>query len=167
VLKIISLLFCALTLSSCNLFLCRDGFVKTDVAALRTQLTQQKQLWTSKNLKTYAYTRAVFIAPASMIPVRVTVRQGVVESIKPAPRTGETIPPGWVEPEDKSAYLMEKQFDKIESAINGVNEGPCNTVGAEFDATYGFPKSFGRGAEERDLQDGFSSVSIYDFTTTP
>jgi Family of unknown function (DUF6174) len=170
--NIISLCFMVIlvgSLSSCGLFdafRCVSGYSRPNIGALRSELTQQKQVWTGKNLKSYAYTMQYLGEVSPNFPLRVTVTNGSVVSVVPAPFPNQPVT-GWTEPTDKTGYLMERQFTSLETSLNGAETQTCGTFSAEYDATYGFPKTSSGGRAEQNLADSIGGLRIFDFTTTP
>jgi hypothetical protein len=143
---------------------CVAGYSKPDWAALKTQLAQQKQLWIGKNLKTYAYSvRELNFTPVNF-PLRVTVKDGSVVTVVPVLAPGQS---GalWTEPADKSGYLMERQFTRLETNLSGVETQTCPIVVVKYDTTYGFPQQqFYDTAAERAFSDSDVTLTISDFT---
>jgi Family of unknown function (DUF6174) len=157
------------SLSSCGLFdafRCVSGYSRPDVGALRTQLTRQKEIWASKNLKTYAYSSQELGYVPTYFPLRVSVANGTVISVNAIQNPGQP-KPDWTEPAEKSGFSMKRQFARFENSLNNVDVGACGTVSAEYDAVYGFPKLIESGRAEQGLADAFGGLRIFDFTVTP
>jgi hypothetical protein len=157
------------SLSSCGLwdsFRCVSGYSRPDVGALRTQFTRQKEIWASKNLKSYVYSSQELGYVPTYFPLRVTVTNGTVVSVSAIQNPGQP-KPNWTEPADKSGFSMERQFARFENSLNNVDVGACGTVSAEYDASYGFPKLIESGRAEQGLADAFGGLRIFDFTIMP
>jgi Family of unknown function (DUF6174) len=157
------------SLSSCGLFdafRCVSGYSRPDFGALRTQVAQQKQIWASKNLKTYAYTMQYDGEVAINFPLRITVLNGNVTSVIAILRPGQP-KNGWVEPTDKSGYSMEQQFVNLETSLNSSEKEICAVFSASYDLVFAYPKGYGGGSAEINLADGIGGLSIFDFTITP
>jgi Family of unknown function (DUF6174) len=154
------------SLLSCNLvalFKCTPGYIRSDFSGLQAQVNQNKALWLAKAIKSYDYTVQSGGFERSL-PLRVTVKQGVVTQAKSIPNPQYPNESGYV-PSDLQAWTMESQFASLERSVN--SPGDCDTAKLEFDATYGFPKSGAFSDQTNGLVDGFGGFTITDFTVTP
>ena len=154
------------SLSSCNLvalFKCTPGYVRSDFSALQTQVRQNKTLWIGKGIKSYEYT---FQAQnfSSPIPIRVTVKAGVVTQAKSISDPNRPSDPGYI-PTDLQSLTIDARFPELERSVT--SPGDCDTAKLEFDATYGFPKSAYFTDQTQNLADGFGGFTTFDFTVTP
>jgi Family of unknown function (DUF6174) len=157
------------SLSSCGLidsFRCVESYSRPNVSALQAQLAKQKQIWASKNLKTYAYSSQEQGYVETFFPLRVTVTNGAVTSVTAIHNPGQP-KPNWTEPADKSGFSMENQFARLENSLTTVDVGACGSVSADYDVTYGFPKLMTSGRLEKNLADAYGGLRIFDFTVTP
>ena len=167
--NIISLCFMVIlvgSLSSCGLVAlvkCAPGYVRSDFSALRSQVGQNKTLWLGKGIKSYEYTfTSRGFAPA--IPVRVTVKAGIVTQAKTIPNPQFPNESGYI-PAELQTLTIDQQFLSLERNIT--SPGDCDTAKLEFDATYGVPKSAFFADETNGLADGFGGFTISDLTVTP
>jgi Family of unknown function (DUF6174) len=154
------------SLSSCNLvalFKCTPGYVRSDFSALQAQVRQNKTLWIGKGIKSYEYT-SQSLSYGSPVPLRVTVKAGVVTQAKAIPDPQRPNQFAYI-PSDLQTLTTETRFTELERSMT--SPGDCDTAKLEFDATYGFPKSAAFSDQTNGLADGFGGFTITDFTVTP
>jgi hypothetical protein len=99
--------------------------------------TQGRARWQSRGIDSYAYTLQVsaFTTQEYNQPVRVTVRNGVTESVRYVdPSIGDD--PGAGDPFFDDFETIDKLFEKIEDA----QQQNADELRAQYDAVYGFPK---------------------------
>jgi Family of unknown function (DUF6174) len=157
------------SLSSCILFdayRCAPGYSRPNVGVLKTQLTRQKEIWASKNLKSYSYSDQGLGYEPTNFPLRVTVTNGTVTSVTAIQIPGQP-KPNWTEPINKTSYLMESHFYELDANLSYTETQSCGMFSADYDASYGFPKRTEYGNVEQGLADATSGFTIFDFTVTP
>ena len=113
---------------------------------VQKRLTESRRKWVEKGIKNYQFEfqRICFCPPAYTKKVKLTVRDGVVESIQQAD-TGEVV--------DKSKYefylTVEGLFDYIQAAI----DKKAHSVNVLYDAELGYPTSVEVDYIERAVDD--------------
>ena len=108
-----------------------------DLEEARAELAAARDLWESKALDDYTIEYIAFLH-LSHVPMRLTVRNGVIESAKFLEGRDSGMP---VPPEDMyPVRTIDGLFDKIEEALS---DRPAWNMSAEYDAELGYPREFG------------------------
>ena len=122
-----------------------------DVEEARAELAAARALWESKGSEDSTIDYVAFYL--SRVPMRLTVRNGVIESAEFLEGRDSGMP---VPPEDMHAVrTIDGLFDKIEEALSG---RPAWNVGAEYDAELSYPREF--GVSYTDTPDDYFAASI-------
>ena len=123
-----------------------------DVEEARAKLAAARALWESKGSEDYTIEYTAFLW-LSYVPLRLTVRNGVVESAKflEGRDSGMPIPPRAM----YAVRTIDGLFDEIEDALSG---RPAWNMGAEYDAELGYPREF--GVSYTDTPDDYFGASI-------
>ena len=137
-----------------------------DVEEARADLDAARALWESVGSDDYAVEYIAFMY-LSFVPVRIVVRNGVIESatLLEGRASGTPVPPGGM----YSVLTIDSLFDTIESALSQ----PAWSMNAKYDANLGYPREF--DASYTDTPDDYFSASIRAYqplappppTTTP
>ena len=108
-----------------------------DVERARAKLAAARDLWESNGSDDYTIEYIAFLY-LSRVPMRLTVRNGVIESAKflEGRDSGMLVPPENMYP----VRTIDGLFDKIEEALS---DRPAWSMTAEYDAELGYPREFG------------------------
>ena len=109
------------------------------------QLANARAQWSERPFPDYTFDvrHGCFCPPEQVGPVRITVRQGSIETVTLLDTGGAVDPAQW--------FTIEELFDRI--PLSAKNEGVAD-VKAEYDPTLGFPSSVEVKYEEGILDAG-------------
>ena len=123
-----------------------------DVEKARAKLAAARDLWESKGSDDYTIEIIAFLG-LSRVPMRLTVRNGVIESAKflEGFDSGMPVPPSDI----YHVPTIDGLFDKIEEALS---DRLAWSMGAEYDAELGYPREF--RVSYTDIPDDYFEASI-------
>ncbi len=133
---------------------CLDSYQRPNWSQLQRTNEQNRQLWASKNIKSYSYTNNP-MTWLEIEPVNVRVEQGEVFL---TPDNTQSL-------EERQRFKIESYFDVITQTSK--NPEACETLSVNYDAVYGFPVSYDWALMDKNLADAFGGYQNTNFVASP